>query len=306
LLCLASAAALRAQAPEERVDSALFVFEPESIRVAEVGAPIHPRLAPSANGRFFAALQTRPDPVLWIVPSDGGEPFAYRKTWAAYHPRWAPSGDRIGFIAGIGPPRIWTIEVDPETGRPTAPPRMLYRTPANAFAFSPDGARVAFVPRRSTAAGASEIYIVDWKTRRVKLLLREKGMIYRLDWAPSGEHIFYGLAPTDLAGDTTQRIVRVRVASRKTATVLRTAEFLGLSRDGAFLLHRPADPEFVHDDILEIVKVNGELLLRVAIREGAAPVWGVTSGTLVQVHPGEQADEIWLIPTCPLCSFTAW
>jgi len=305
LLALACAGQLRAQTQVEHADPAPIVVRPVPRRFAELDVPLHPAVAPAPDGRFFAALQTRPDPVLWIVPADGGEPFAFRKMWAAYKPRWAPSGNRIGFIAAIGPPRIWTVEVDPATGRPIDPPRLLYRTAANAFAFSPDGERVAFVPRSTTAAGASEIHIVEWESRRVRRLLREDGMIYRLDWSPDGAFIYYGLAPNAPA-DSTHRVVRARVANGSAQTVLHVQEFLGLAPDGWTLLYRPAHAEQSQRDVLELALTGGERLVRIAVPAGATPTWGPSAASLVQVRASEAGDEIWVIPTPALWCLFAW
>lgn len=303
LLCLVAPRSIVAQ--ESQADPAVYIYRPEPVPVAEVGVPIHPAVAPSPDGRFFAVLQTRPDPVLWIVPADGGEPFGFRKMWAAYNPRWAPSGDRIGFIAGIGPPRIWTVEVDPTTGRPTDPPRLLYRTDANAYAFAPDGARVAFVPRRTTARGASEIHIVEWQSRKVRILLRENGMIYRLDWAPDGDHIYYGIAP-GASADSAHRVVRARLQGASRETVLRVREFLGLSPDGLALLYRPDDLEAIRNNALEIATAGGEPLFRIAVAGGTTPTWGASSASLVQVRGGAAGDEITVIPLPGLWRVLIW
>ncbi|HSG82631.1 MAG TPA: hypothetical protein VLC48_10295 [Gemmatimonadota bacterium] len=286
---------VEAQTGEASFDS-VNTFKPEPIAFAKIAVPIHPAVAPSPGGRFFAVLQVRPDPVLWVVPGDGGEPIAYRKMWAAYMPRWAPSGNRIGFVAGFGPPRIWTIEVDPASGRPVDPPRMLYRAEVNAYAFSPDGEWIAFVPRRSTAKGASEIYIIEWETRKVRFLLRESGLIYRLDWAPDGAHIYYGLAP-DAIDDPVHRVVRASVRGGSRATVMETGEYLGLAPDGVSILHRPNDFEAIRVGALEIASRNGEPLLRIAVPRGVSPTWGASSAYLVQVRANEAGDEIVAIPS---------
>jgi hypothetical protein len=273
-----------------------FTFIPEAAHFARIGVPIHPAVAPSPDGRFFAVLQVRPDPVLWVVPSDGDEPFAYRKMWAAYMPRWAPSGNRIGFVAGIGPPRIWTIEVDPATGRAIDPPRMLYRAEVNTYAFSPDGEWVAFVSRRSTAKGASEVYIIKWETRKVRFLLRESGLIYRLDWAPDGTHLYYGLAP-DAADEPRHRVVRAAVRDGSRAAVMETGEYLGLAPDGTSILHRPDDFDAIRENALEVASRDGEPLLRVAVPRGVTPAWGASSAYLVQVRSNDAGDEIVAIPS---------
>jgi hypothetical protein len=302
LLCLASPVDLRSQASEEGADSTVLVLRPEPHLVAEIDVPIDPTVAPSPDGRFVAVLQTRPQPVLWIVPTDGGKAFAYRKTWAASKPRWSRSGDRIGFIADGGPPRIWTIEVDPATGQPMDPPRMLYRDAVNAYAFSPDGEWVAYVPRRTTAAGASEIHIVEWEGRKVHVVLREDGLIYHLDWSPDGESVYYGVTPATAEEGPAHRVRRARLRDGRAATVLSAGEFLGISADGLYLLCRPAGWSYEDGNIVELAGVDGQRVMRIEVEPGPAPRWGaVGPGSIVQVLPSEKGNAIWAIPACPFC-----
>jgi hypothetical protein len=305
LLTLACAGSLSAQPPADPPDGAVYTLNPAPRQIAVLGVALHPAVAPSPNGRFYAALQTRPDPVLWIVPTDGGEPFSFRKIWAAYRPRWAPSGNRIGFIAAIGPPRVWTVEVDPETGRPVDPPRMLIRTGVNAFAFSPDGERVAMVPRRSTAAGASQIRIVDRSSRQVRVLLRENGMIYRVDWAPDGEFIYYGLAPN--SANSAHQVRRVRLAGGRPRTVRQTGEFLGLSPDGEYVLTRPAEDASSESELVETLHLNSGVILRIELPRGAKTLgWTATSRALVRVAHTAGGDAVLEIPICPACELVFW
>ncbi len=304
LLCVASPVNLRSQESEEGVDSTVLVLRPEPHRVAEIEVPIDPTVAPSPDGRFVAVLQTRPQPVLWIVPTDGGKPFAYRKTWSATMPRWSRSGNRIGFVADGGPPRIWTIEVDPATGRPMDPPRMLYRDAVNAYAFSPDGEWIAYVPRRTTAAGASEIHIVEWESRKVRVVLREDGLIYHLDWSPDGESVYYGVTPGTAEEGPAHRVRRGRLRDGRAATVLSAGEFLGLSADGLYLLCRPAGWSHEDGNIVELAGVDGRRVMRIEVEPGPAPRWGVAGpGSIVQVLPSEEGNAIWAIPACPFCYF---
>jgi hypothetical protein len=302
LLCMAVPVDSRSQAFEEGADSTVLVLRPEPFRVATIDVPIDPTVAPSPDGRFVAVLQTRPQPVLWIVPTDGGKPFAYRKTWSATKPRWSRSGNRIGFIADGGPPRIWTIEVDPGTGRPMDPPRMLYRDAVNAYAFSPDGEWIAYVPRRTTAAGASEIHIVEWESRKVRAVLREDGLIYHLDWSPDGESVYYGVTPGTAEKGPAHRVRRARLRDGRAATVLSASEFLGLSADGLYLLCRPPGWSREDGNIVELAGVDGRRVMRIEVEPGPAPRWGATGpGSIVQVLPSEEGNAIWTIPACPFC-----
>lgn len=257
--------------------------------------PILDIVAPSPRGRFIAALQTRPRPVIWVVPTDGGEPFAFRESWSAYRPRWARSGQRIGFIAAGGPPRVWTVEVDTATGRAIDPPRLLIRTVASVFAFSGDGERVALVPTASVAAGAAEIRVVRWESRAERVVVRDEGLIYWLDWSPDDAAIYYGLAP--VAADSAHRIRRVPIHSGRPTTLADVGEFLGLAPDGRYLLYRPGDVGADADTtVVEVADTGGEPLRRIVVPPGTAPRWGPTSSSLLVVRSETERSEILEIP----------
>ena len=291
-----------AAAQDPTVDEPVTPVAATAHRVVSLGIPIHPRVATSPDGSRFAVIQVRPRPVLWIVPADGTEPFPFRELWAAYHPRWSADRGRIGFIAAIGPPRIWTIEVDSASGRPLAPPRLLIRTGANAFALSPDGGRIALVAARSSAAGASEVHIVDWESRRYRVALREDGIIYRLDWAPDGAFIFYGVLRGEAEGE--HRIVKAPVAGGTRTTLREAGEFLGLSPDGTRLLYRPSigpqdDPE-AGRHLVEVAPVDEGAAIRISLPADAGPPqWSSTSESLLVVRAGSEGDSIWEIPLPP-------
>ena len=297
-LILLAAGPMTAQAPP--ADTTVMPLAPQPLRIAEVAAPIHPTVAPSPDGRMFAAIQPRPDPILWIVPADGSEPFAFRKMWAAYYPRWSPSGERVGFLAAIGPPRVWTVEIDSATGRPTDPPRLLIYIGANAFAFSPDGKRIALVASQSTAAGASEIHIVEWETRRSRVLLRERGVVYRLDWTPDGRSIYYGLVPDAPSADAPHRVKTVSVGSGVVNTIRAGGEFLGLSPNGELVLQRLAQDDAGSENLVEVVALNEGSVMRIRLPNGVRSVaWAANSEALVLVTPAEDRDVIWQIPIMP-------
>lgn len=265
-------------------------------RIARLDVPVHPAIAAAPNGRFFAALQTRPDPVLWVVPAAGGDPFAFRRMWAAFAPRWAPTGERVGFIAAVGPPRIWTVEVDPETGRPVDPPRMLIRTAANAYAFAPDGDAIAMVPSRSTAAGASQIRIVDWHSRATRILTRERGLIYWLDWSPDGRWIYYGLAPAAADPEAAHEVRRVPLGGGPPEPLVRTGQFFGLSPDGEYLLcrgqHGKGGEGMAADD-LALIRRDGTIVATLDLPFADAVVrWGSDSRTLITARRDEGDYEL--------------
>lgn len=303
---LSAAKSARAQVEDSAGAVHVPVARTVPVRLTTLEVPIHPRVAPAPNGDRFAAIQVRPRPVLWIVPTGGGEPFSFREMWAAYHARWSPAGQRIGFIAAIGPPRIWTVEVDSTSGRPMAPPRMLIRTGANAFAFAPDGETIALVASRSTAAGASAIHLVDWASRRYRVLLSEEGVIYRLDWAPTGGHIYYGLLPEDGEAGDVHRIVRADVRNGARMTVRISGEFLGLAPDGSRLLYRPREKWDSEREVVEIAPLDDGSPFRLTLPADAGePYWSADSNALLTVRAQPAGDEVWEIPLPPQPSTSA-
>lgn len=265
----------------------------DSRPVARFPFPIYDVVAPAPDDHAIAVLQTRPRPIVWVVPCQG-EPFAFREDWAAFLPRWAASGDRIGFISAGGPPRVWTVEVDPTTGRAMAPPRLLIRTVTGTFGFAPDGERIALVPRASIARGASEIHVVEHSSRRSRVLVRDTGLIYWLDWAPDGRSIYYGLAPLDPDSAAAHLVRRVTVATGSTSTVRQVGEYLGLAPDGDRLLFRPIGED---GPALRVATLDGERELEISIDgSGSTPRWSGSGDALLQVRTSANGDEIWSIP----------
>ena len=294
-------AGLAAQTPAEKAAIRPIAVEHTMRRIVHLDAPIDNLVAAAPSGHIYLALQTRPDPLIWVLPVRG-EPFTFRKNWAAYRPRWAGSGNRIGFISAIGPPRVWTVEVDSASGRALDPPRMLIRTSANAFAFSPDGARIALVASRSTAAGASEIHIIEWSSRRSRRLLREDGLVYWLDWSPDGAFIYYGLAPNSSAQDPhAVKRVEVRGGRGDSARALfEVREYLGLAPDGARILYRPLDPGSAEENVFQVSGIEGDdTPLRFTLPPGPVPRWGASSTTLVRVRQDETGADIVEISLTP-------
>ncbi len=150
---------------------------------------------------------------------------------------------------------------------------------------------------RSTAAGASEIHLVDWASRRYHVLLRETGMIYRLDWAPDGDFIYYGLLPEEAEAESAHRVVRAAVRDGARTTVRVTGEFLGLSPDGARLLYRPREKRDTQRDVVETAPLADGFPARLTLLPGTAePYWSASSKSLLTVRAKAEGDEVWEVP----------
>ncbi len=113
--------------------------------------------------------------------------------------------------------------------------------------------------------------------------------------------------PADTEDESSHRVRRVRIDEKRAITVARSGEYLGLSSDGAYLLCRPRGWTHSEGNVVEIVRIDGARLIRLAAESGPAPRWGAAGpAALVQVRSGEQGDEIWSIPACPFCYHLIW
>jgi Tol biopolymer transport system component len=78
----------------------------------------------------------------------------------AASPRWAPVGDTIAYLAGVGPGEIWLVHASDAGARRVSPPGRLYDPGID---WSPDG-------RWVIARGPNGLELVEVATGRVVAL----------------------------------------------------------------------------------------------------------------------------------------
>ena len=71
-------AGLAAQTPAEKAAIRPIAVEHTMRRIVHLDAPIDNLVAAAPSGHIYLALQTRPDPLIWVLPVRG-EPFTFRK-----------------------------------------------------------------------------------------------------------------------------------------------------------------------------------------------------------------------------------
>lgn len=153
---------------------------------------------------------------------------------------WSPAGNRIAFYRqpeGGGSGHIWTMPVDPATGRPTGAPRRASSRPGRAPWFSGDGEWIAFMslddPESSgTVRGPADLLVIptDGGPERA---LHEGGGAPR-GWSADGEWIYFPSIET--TGQ--HRIWRVAVSGGPAEPVATGTQMLpGVSPDGRLLAY---------------------------------------------------------------------
>jgi dipeptidyl aminopeptidase/acylaminoacyl peptidase len=170
----------------------------------------------SPDGRLVAYTLITPDSLglehvqgIWVVGTvrtagaAGGGPV--RLAARGSTPRWSPDGRQVAYLSGDGlPGRVAQIMITPATGGER---RRLTSsaTPVRDFAWSPDGARIAFVATvTERGAARPQIHVLDVAAGTARQLTRlERTIIVsawdadaNLSWSPDGTRIAFSAKPT--------------------------------------------------------------------------------------------------------------
>jgi Tol biopolymer transport system component len=161
----------------------------------------------SPDGRWVVFTHTPEEEIcqLWIVSTEGGEPFPVVSTPGGYYdgPVWFPGSDRIAYRDPDGSEGILSLAIDPATGRPSGPPQRV--TLEGSFAYfdiSPDGKWIAYTP-------------LDENRQRVIRVVPSNGGIphtivkeatSRPHWAFDGQSIYFTTSRADSPLETLKRI----------------------------------------------------------------------------------------------------
>jgi len=137
-------ARLRAQAAQEDVPIIDVRYtQILSVDSLNIGGPV----AVSPGGRWvvFTHLSGLEESHLWIVSTEGGEPFPITRG-PAYDdgPVWFPGGDRIAYRSDGD---VLSLAIDPVSGARIGTPRRITLEHSHAlFDVSPDGRWIAYTP----------------------------------------------------------------------------------------------------------------------------------------------------------------
>lgn len=178
---------------------------------------------------------------VWVLGSDGAAPRQLSKSNdRQFDATWSPDGNWIVFDSDQGGAEIYNLYAIRVAGGDAV---NISRTPAISemgSVWSPDGTRLAFTYKPKTAS-ATDIAIMDWKTRKVRNVTQEttKDHIWQGPvWSPDGTAIYASRSNSSFSDSDAFRIA-VDTGSKENLTAhsgQRRTTVSSVSPDGRTLL----------------------------------------------------------------------
>lgn len=187
----------------------------------------------SPDGKWIAFLSDRPGQIsgtpegkkqIYLISADGGEARQLTKVETGVNIFvWSPDSKRMAFSAEDPESKamkerkekygdyevvhgdykmsyLWTLEIPAGDSEPISEPKRLTEGTAlsvGEFAWSPDGARIAFTAQRDPdliSLGTADIYVVTVSDGKVKKIVSTPGPDRNPHWSPDGKQIAYETA----------------------------------------------------------------------------------------------------------------
>jgi Tol biopolymer transport system component len=280
-------------------------IEAEFTRVFAAQAPTQlrfPSLSPdgrwilfSTSGTYLTDTADRLASGLWLLPASGGDPVPLL-TQGGWDdgPVWFPSGDRIAFRSdrpargGEGGSYIMSLAIDPETGRPTGPPRQV--SAERCFAWldvAPDGQSIVFTASQGTDRVVLTVPSVGGRSQTVADATPARPV-----WSPDGKAIYYDEAMSP--GDGREALVRVSADGSSVDTVFiwpGGIDLFGYPQSRYVL--RAISTSRDHPSVWEVATLGGQALGRLELPPKTDPFSFTPSGDLLAVRfDGESPLEV--------------
>jgi Tol biopolymer transport system component len=183
----------------------------------------------------------------------------------------SPQGDRIAFVRSDSmSSTVWTMRLNPTTGKTEGAPRRLSIGYGRGPSFSPDGRFIAF-----TTLPPSDT-LVEPRIMRVpvaggpeEVIVREPGFAFPIFWSPDGNWIYYhhGLR-------SVHTLRRTPAGGGKSEILGPSSNVIALSPDGRWIAHTlPGSPQA--RETVMIADQRGRELHRFTLPSGMGRfVWG--------------------------------
>jgi TolB protein len=180
-------------------------------------------------------------------------------------PVWAPTGDRILFLAGVDG-RDWFVYAVNSDGSELS--RLTFK-PSSASAdprWSPSGQRILWADR------SGKIKVMNADGSNKMFLTSGKSFDYGAEWSPDGRHFAY---VSSIAGEAPAQVVMMNPddSSRRIVAVMDRLLFMTWSPDGKHIAFQGWLPEERISGIY-VAKVDGSDLKRIApTGDYSFPAW---------------------------------
>lgn len=180
-------------------------------------------------------------PNLWKVPAGGGWPIQMSVSDnREYDAAWSPDGRWIVYQSDHGGNEMWDLYAIPAAGGAsidlTHSPKVSETSPQ----WSPDGSEL-LISVKDSDSPVSNLAVLDWKTRKIRLITHEKARDYiwgSAAWSPDGRYVY---ASRINAAFTNADVYRIDAATGKKENLTRHKGnvlelFSSVSPDGKTLL----------------------------------------------------------------------
>jgi TolB protein len=178
-----------------------------------------PTWSPDGKQIVFTTI----DSFIYVINADGTNATRMTGIFCNF-PTWSPDGKRIA-VSGRNAPFIQTSSscnssgiylMDIDGSNKT----LLVAEPAEEFAWSPDGKRIAFVSKRDAPPGADsfyyDIYCINANGSNLIRLTQNGQGGYDLTWSPDGERIAF----SNYNGDENKWLIYIMNADGSNVTTL--------------------------------------------------------------------------------------
>ncbi len=175
---------------------------------------------------------------------------------------------------------IWSVEIDPATGKARGPARRVSVSEGDTPAYSADGASLAFA---ADSSGWQRLVVIPSRGGAERTLAKERSGIEPITWSPDGRWIHYGV---NTRAELLAKSMRVPADGSRPAEQLALGfiPFPGLSPDGRRIAMRTAY------DTLSVFDANGKKLFERYLDPLVVPYSWSSASRLVAQTATDQRD----------------
>lgn len=213
---------------------------------------------------------------IWVSSITGGEPVRVSSSGHDFNanPVWFPDSRRLAFRSGTPSfgPFIYSVELDPQTGRPVSEPRQVSIEGPRQYGFgvSPDGSQIVYIAH--TEDGRRALRVVPARGGTTRTVWEAEDYLGWPVWSPDGQSIYVLHVTANGGGTWTNGAIRRVPADGGTGEIVAEWEEglpYALSPDGRYVTRRLVSASGA--PVWELATIEGRDLARFELPENTAP-----------------------------------